>query len=37
MIDDVTVDNVKTTLTGKMSFSIDLDEAGREVILKKLA
>ncbi|MGL4737443.1 MAG: endosialidase [Cellulosilyticaceae bacterium] len=37
IIDDVTVDNVKTTSSGKVSFSLDAAVTAKKVILKKLA
>lgn len=36
MVDDVVVDNVKTTIAGKVSFSIDLTPAGKSIVLKRL-
>lgn len=37
IIDDVTVDNVKTSSSGKVSFSLDAAVTAKKVILKKLA
>lgn len=37
VIDDVVVDNVKTSLAGKVNFSLDLNDSAKEVVLKKLA
>lgn len=37
IIDDVTVDNVKTTSSGKVSFSLEATGVAKKVILKKLA
>lgn len=36
IIDDMTVDNVKTTLTGKISFSLEANKEAKEVILKRI-
>ena len=37
MVDDVVVDNVKSSLAGKVNFSIELQQTSKEVILKKLS
>lgn len=37
MVDDVVVDNVKTSVAGKVSFSVDLNEVAQSVSLKKLS
>lgn len=36
IIDDVTVDNVKTTLAGKISFSVDTNSEAKSVVLKRI-
>lgn len=36
IIEDVVVDNVKTSLAGKMIFSLDLNEVPKQVKLKKI-
>lgn len=37
MVDDVVVDNVKTSIAGKVSFSLDLLHGTKTILLKKLA
>ncbi|MGL4798369.1 MAG: endosialidase [Cellulosilyticaceae bacterium] len=37
VIDDVMVDNVQTSVAGKVSFSIDLEQGSKKVVMKKLA
>lgn len=36
IIDDVTVGNVRTTLAGKLSFSVDVNREPKSVVLKKI-
>lgn len=36
IINDVTVDNVKTTMAGKLIFSVDADHTVKSVILKRI-
>lgn len=36
IVDDVTVDNVKTTMAGKLIFSVDAAKTAKAVILRKM-
>ncbi|MBE6023619.1 MAG: endosialidase [Cellulosilyticum sp.] len=36
LVDDLTISNIKTTVTGKISFSVDCEKTSKEVQLKRI-